>query len=69
KVAPGSDSGIYLRGTPQVQIWDTTEAAGHWRHGAHKGSGGLWNNGAGAPGRDPLVHADHPPGEWNRMRI
>lgn len=69
KIAPGTDSGIYLRGTPQVQIWDTTEAAGKWKHGADKGSGGLWNNGrSGAPGRDPLVHADNPPGEWNALR-
>ena len=69
KVSPGADSGIYLRGTPQVQIWDTTEIAGHWRHGAEKGSGGLWNNRRGAPGQAPLVHADKAPGAWNHMRI
>ncbi len=69
KITPGTDSGIYLRGVPQVQIWDTTEAAGKWKHGADKGSGGLWNNGkSGAPGRDPLVHADRPLGEWNKLR-
>ena len=34
-----ADSGIYLRGTPQVQIWDTTEAGGKWKQGADKGSG------------------------------
>jgi hypothetical protein len=39
-----ADSGIYLRGCPQVQIWDTTEAGGKWKIGADKGSGGLWNN-------------------------
>ena len=49
-----ADSGIYLRGTPQVQIWDTTEAGGKWKQGADKGSGGLWNNSPGAPGKDPL---------------
>ena len=26
KTVSGADSGIYLRGIPQVQIWDTTEA-------------------------------------------
>jgi hypothetical protein len=64
-----ADSGIYLRGVPQVQIWDTTEAGGKWNIGADKGSGGLWNNRPGAPGKDPLVHADKPFGEWNHFRI
>jgi len=64
-----ADSGVYLRGTPQVQIWDTTEAGGKWPQGADKGSGGLWNNSAGAPGKDPLVKADRPFGEWNTLRI
>src|SRR5690606_15325261 len=49
-----ADSGIYLRGNPQVQIWDYTEAGGKWNIGADKGSGGLWNNSPGAPGKDPL---------------
>lgn len=62
-----ADSGIYLRGTPQVQIWDTTEAGGKWALGADKGSGGLWNNERHA--RFPLVHADRPFGEWNQLRI
>ncbi len=44
-----ADSGIYLRGTPQVQIWDTTEAGGKWDRNADKGSGGLFNNSAGTP--------------------
>jgi len=68
-ISPGADSGIYLRGNPQVQIWDTTEAGKKWRHGAKKGSGGLWNNPAKNGGRMPLVHADHPVGEWNQLRI
>jgi len=62
-----ADSGIYLRGTPQVQIWDTTEDGGKWPLGADKGSGGLWNNQRHA--RMPLVHADRPFGKWNRLRI
>ena len=70
KTIAGADSGIYLRGVPQVQIWDTTEAGGKWKIGANKGSGGLWNNGpAGSPGRDPLQHADKPFGQWNSFHI
>ena len=64
-----ADSGVYLRGTPQVQIWDTTEAGGKWKQGADKGSGGLWNNSPGTPGKDPLKHTDKPFGEWNTLRI
>jgi len=50
KTVPKADSGIYLRGVPQVQIWDSTEK-GKFRLGADKGSGGLWNNARGRPGR------------------
>ncbi len=69
KTVAKADSGIYLRGVPQVQIWDFTEAGGKWNIGADKGSGGLWNNAPGAPGKDPLVLADKPFGEWNSFRI
>lgn len=56
KIPPGGDSGIYLRGTPQVQIWDNPI-----------GSGGLYNNQKNPS--QPLAKADNPPGEWNRFRI
>jgi len=69
RMFPKGDSGIYLRGTPQVQIWDYTKEGDKWKHGADKGSGGLWNNSPGAPGKDPLTLADKPLGEWNRFRI
>jgi hypothetical protein len=69
KTVPKADSGIYLRATPQVQIWDSTKEGGRWDLGADKGSGGLWNNSPGAPGKDPLVLADKPFGEWNSFRI
>lgn len=68
RTVPKADSGIYLRGVPQVQIWDYTNER-EFRNGANKGSGGLWNNSAGAPGKDPLVLADKPFGEWNAFRI
>lgn len=68
KTVPKADSGIYLRGCPQVQIWDYTEEA-KFSIGADKGSGALWNNSPGAPGKDPLVKADKPFGEWNKFRI
>jgi hypothetical protein len=68
KMSPRSDSGIYLRGCPQVQIWDKDDL-GNQKNGSDRGSGGLWNNSAGAPGKDPLVLADNPVGKWNKFRI
>ena len=68
KMLPKGDSGIYLKYTPQVQIWDFLDKE-KFKIGADKGSGGLWNNSPGAPGKDPLVLADKPFGEWNKFRI
>lgn len=68
KTVAKADSGIYLRGVPQVQIWDYTDP-GKFKIGGDKGSGGLWNNSKGAAGKDPLVLADQPFGQWNKFRI
>jgi hypothetical protein len=69
KTVAKADSGIYLRGIPQIQIWDFTEEGGKWGIGADKGSGGLWNNSQGAAGKDPMVLADHDFGEWNHFHV
>ncbi len=69
KTVAKADSGIYLKATPQIQIWDSTEAGGKWNIGADKGSGGLWNNSEGASGKNPSKLMDKPFGEWNRFRI
>ena len=63
RITKGGDSGIYLRGTPQVQIWDTARVD----VGAQVGSGGLYNN-QKHPSK-PLVVADNPVGEWNTLQI
>ncbi len=68
KLIPKGDSGVYLKGTPQVQIWDFTEKD-YFKMGADKGSGGLWNNAPGSAGKDPIALADKPIGEWNTFRI
>ncbi len=68
KALPDGDSGIYLRGIPQVQIWDTTKGDPRGL-GQDKGSGGLWNNSKGAPGKDPSRKMDKPFGEWNSFRV
>jgi hypothetical protein len=71
KTVPKADSGIYLRGTPQVQIWDWNQVFDPKAPSRkpHLGSGGLFNNTPGKAGRDPLVLADRPFGEWNQFRI
>lgn len=56
KIGPKGDSGIYVRGKPQIQIWDDPI-----------GSGGLYNNKVG-PSK-PLLVADKPVGEWNTFHI
>lgn len=71
KTVAGADSGVYLRGCPQVQIWDINQPslASNPHRNPNKGSGGLFNNRPLTPGRDPLVVADKPFGEWNQFRI
>src|SRR5581483_3282124 len=71
KTVPKADSGIYLRNTPQIQIWDTNQKFDpkNPTRRPHLGSGGLFNNDPDSPGRDPLVLADKPLGEWNSFRI
>jgi hypothetical protein len=61
KISPKGDSGIYLRGSPQVQIWDLSNA------NASVGSGGLYNNQTHP--KNPLVVADNPVGQWNTFWI
>ena len=71
KTVAKADSGIYLRDTPQVQIWDWNQEFNpkNPNRKPHLGSGGLFNNSPDAPGRDPLVLADRPFGQWNQFRI
>lgn len=68
KALPKGDSGVYLRGTPQVQIWDPAEPDPSGL-GRALGSGGLWNNRKGSPGKDPLKTMDKPLGEWNSLKM
>ncbi len=63
RITKHGDSGIYLRGTPQVQVWDTSRVD----VGAQVGSGGLYNNKVNIS--KPLKVADNAIGEWNTFRI
>ena len=63
-VSVTGDSGLYLRGSPQVQIWD---AHNQW----HIGSGGLYNNQYAKTGNisKALKIADRQVGDWNRFHV
>ncbi|MEO5648671.1 MAG: DUF1080 domain-containing protein [Ginsengibacter sp.] len=63
KITKDGDAGIYLRGTPQVQIWDTSRTD----VGAQVGSGGLYNNQKNQS--KPLTLADNAIGDWNNFHI
>jgi HEAT repeat protein len=63
RITKEGDSGLYLRGTPQVQVWDTSRVD----VGAQVGSGGLYNNQKNAS--KPLKVADNPVGDWNTFRV
>jgi hypothetical protein len=65
KITARADSGIYLRGCPQVQIWDPADKGGKRDHSV--GSGALHNNTKNP--NNPLKRADKPLGEWNQFRI
>ncbi len=57
------DAGVYLRGAPQVQIWDIARV----NVGAQVGSGGLYNNQKNCS--IPSEVADNKLGEWNSFYI
>ena len=82
KIPAGADSGIYLRGTPQIQIWDPWDGrtkpgspspadsdawVAAYSNGRNLGSGGLWNNKRWR--NSPTSLADNKPGEWNTFFI
>lgn len=75
KIDKLGDGGIYLRGQPQVQIWDSDNSPGARGEDKNSGSGGLWNNpvpkggDSKSVGKVPLKKADKPVGEWNTFHI
>jgi len=66
KIKEKGDSGIYLRGSPQIQIWDPFTSP-NYATGEQWGSGAVFNNKIHT--KDPLVMADRPIGAWNTFWI
>ncbi len=71
KTVAKADSGVYLRGNPQVQIWDVNQVFDPAKpdRRPHLGSGGLFNNTPKTLGRDPIAKVDKPFGQWNSLII
>jgi len=68
-IEPKGDSCVYLRGQPQVQIWDSDSLdPNRYKLEFGKGSGALWNN-SNPKDKVPLKKADKKPGEWNTFHI
>ena len=69
KINPKGDSGIYLRGIPQIQVWDSGSLdEKRFKAEKNKGSGALWNN-KNLEHKVPLAFADNPPGQWNTFHV
>jgi hypothetical protein len=66
KIHEKADSGIYLRGSPQIQIWDPYTSP-KIPMGEDKGSGGIYNNQKNS--KEPNALADKPIGQWNTFWI
>lgn len=67
-VPQGSNSGIYLQGLYEVQVFDS------WGQATvnYSDAGGIyhrWINEKGVGGSSPKVNASRPPGEWQWYRI
>ncbi len=65
-LARGSNSGVYLHGVYEVQIFDSQGYSGPLTVGD---CGGIYQQDDGTGGSPPLVNASRPPGEWQSLHI
>jgi hypothetical protein len=68
-VAKGSNSGVYLQGLYEVQVFDSY---GAWERMTSADCGGIykrWIDGRGVGGSAPKVNASRRPGEWQSFQI
>jgi hypothetical protein len=64
--AAGSNSGVYLHGLYEIQIFDSFGYTGHLQPGD---CGAIYEGQGGFPGSPPLSNASRPPGEWQYFHI
>lgn len=65
-LARGSNSGVYLHGLYEIQIFDSQGYSGPLTVGD---CGGVYQMDDGTGGSAPLVNAARPPGEWQSLHI
>ena len=65
-LARGSNSGVYLHGLYEVQIFDSQGYSGPLTVGD---CGGIYQQDDGTGGSPPAVNASRPPGEWQSLDI
>jgi hypothetical protein len=65
-LARGSNSGVYLHGLYEIQIFDSQGYTGPLTLGD---CGGVYQQDDGSGGSPPLVNACRPPGEWQSFHI
>lgn len=68
-VAKGSNSGVYLQGLYEIQVFDSY---GAWERMTSADCGGIykrWIDGRGVGGSAPKVNASRRPGEWQSFQI
>ena len=65
-LAKGSNSGVYVHGLYEVQIFDSFGASGHLTVGD---CGGIYGHSGAEGGSPPLHNAARPPGEWQSLHI
>jgi len=68
-IAKGSNSGVYLHGLYEVQIFDSWGADTAMTSGDAGGIYERWENNRGFGGSAPLVNASRRPGEWQSYHI
>ena len=68
-VAKGSNSGVYLHGLYEVQVFDSYAVNNPLTTGDAGAIYERWDNGRGYGGSAPLLNASRPPGEWQFYHI
>ncbi len=68
-IPPKSNSGVYLMGRYEVQVFDSFGAKGQYAGIECGGIYQRWVNGKGFEGHSPRVNASKPAGEWQSFDI
>ena len=68
-LAKGSNSGVYLHGLYEIQIFDSWGAAGPMTSSDGGAVYHQWIDERGVGGSPPLVNASRRPGEWQSYQI